>query len=65
MLHTFENDFYGAELKLIILGFIRMNTTFSGLDELIKAIKNDIEIGKVALEDPRYKKYETDPFFKE
>jgi len=46
----FENDFYGADIKLSIIGFIRSQSSFNGLDNLIAAIKGDIRMVE-AMED--------------
>ena len=40
----FENDFYGADIRLSIIGFIRSQCSFNGLDDLIAAIKGDIKM---------------------
>jgi FAD synthase len=65
LIHEFENDFYGENLKLIILGHIRDNKNFENLDSLIKEIKNDIQIGISDLENDCYINYISDKFFKE
>lgn len=40
---TVLGDFYGEQLKLSIVGYIRPELPFEGLDKLIVAIKNDIK----------------------
>ena len=35
-------DFYGSEIRLSIIGYLRPELPFEGLDKLIDAIKNDI-----------------------
>ncbi|XP_050463309.1 riboflavin kinase [Cataglyphis hispanica] len=52
LLHKFPNDFYGAEIKVIIAGYIRPEKDFSSLEELIREIKNDIAIAEQKLEEP-------------
>ncbi|XP_036150896.1 riboflavin kinase-like [Monomorium pharaonis] len=47
LLHKFQDEFYGKELKIIIGGYIRPERDFSSLDELIAEIKNDIAIADV------------------
>ncbi|EGC32251.1 hypothetical protein DICPUDRAFT_92639 [Dictyostelium purpureum] len=63
LIHHFERDFYGAELRAIGLGFIRPMCDFKTLEELVKAINDDIEYGKKCLEKPEFKKIKQDPFF--
>jgi riboflavin kinase len=36
------NDFYGNEIRLSVVGYIRPELPFDGLEKLIDAIKNDI-----------------------
>lgn len=42
LLHTFEKDFYGAQLKFLVVGYIRPERNYSSLELLIKAIQDDI-----------------------
>lgn len=63
ILHNFGGDFYGASLKLIILGHIRPERDFLSVDDLIKEIKNDIRVAEEKLDLPDYDKYRTHPFF--
>ncbi|QKF93484.1 riboflavin kinase [Fadolivirus algeromassiliense] len=43
ILKNYDNDFYGEILTIEILGKIRDMKKFNSLDELIKAIEEDIE----------------------
>ena len=36
------HDFYGSTLRLSIVGYLRPELPFEGLDKLVEAIKNDI-----------------------
>ncbi|XP_014787316.1 riboflavin kinase [Octopus bimaculoides] len=63
ILHTFKEDFYGHLLKVIIVGYLRPMADFNGLDELIKAIENDIEKASTLLEMPNFLSYKDDNFF--
>lgn len=66
ILHTFENDFYGSELKIIMVGYIRPEKDFTSLDELIETIKEDIRTADNVLEsNASLKLYKDDPFFLE
>ncbi|EZA58624.1 riboflavin kinase [Ooceraea biroi] len=62
LLHEFQNDFYGEELKVIITGYIRQEKDFSSEEELVKAIKNDIAIADERLEEPTVNKLKDDDF---
>mmetsp|Transcript_9811 Transcript_9811/g.13218 ORF Transcript_9811/g.13218 Transcript_9811/m.13218 type:complete len:166 (-) Transcript_9811:27-524(-) len=63
ILHEFEEDFYGQEMKLIAVGHIRGQIKFDSLDELIAAIQNDIDISKKQLKLEAHASYQNDPFF--
>ncbi|XP_011496944.1 PREDICTED: riboflavin kinase isoform X2 [Ceratosolen solmsi marchali] len=62
LLHKFEDDFYNKILKIIVLRYIRPELNFNSIDDLIKAIKNDIEIAKRCLDESNMIKYKEDPF---
>lgn len=50
ILNTFDEDFYGEEMRLLICGYLRPQWEFkSGLDELIAAIQADVDAGDKAL----------------
>ena len=50
LLHEFAEDFYGSTLRLVLCGYIRPELNFSGLDELITAIHDDIAYAKEKLD---------------
>ncbi|CAH9072472.1 unnamed protein product [Cuscuta epithymum] len=62
LLHDFSEDFYGEELHLVIVGYIRPEANFSSLESLIAKIHEDGRIAENALELPLYAKYKDDPF---
>ncbi|XP_048135372.1 bifunctional riboflavin kinase/FMN phosphatase isoform X2 [Rhodamnia argentea] len=64
LLHKFNEDFYGEELRLIILGYIRPEANFPSLESLIAKIHEDGEIAEKALDLPLYAKYRDDPYLK-
>lgn len=64
ILHQFDEDFYGKMLKVIMLGFIRPERNFSNLDDLIKAIKCDIEEAEKELDKDDYASFRDHSFFK-
>jgi riboflavin kinase len=63
ILYTFTGDFYGATLRLLIVGYIRPEANFSSLEALIAAIHSDIDRARDALDDPFYAKFRSDKLF--
>lgn len=63
ILHKFDGDFYGANLKLVILGHIRPERDFLSLDDLINEIHNDIAIAESKLDNNELDKYRKHIFF--
>lgn len=45
-----ENDFYGAQINCLVLGFIRPELDFESLEALVRDILTDIEVAKISLE---------------
>lgn len=41
-MHKFDDDFYGKEIRVIVLGRLRGEKDFDSLDALIEAINTDI-----------------------
>ncbi|XP_021865068.1 bifunctional riboflavin kinase/FMN phosphatase-like isoform X4 [Spinacia oleracea] len=64
LLHEFEDDFYGEELRLVVVGYIRPEANFPSLESLIAKIHEDGRIAESALDLPGYSKYKDDPYFK-
>ncbi|XAR53670.1 Riboflavin kinase [Bertholletia excelsa] len=64
LLQEFGEDFYGEELRLAIVGYIRPEANFPSLDSLIERIHKDRHIAEKALELPLYSKYKDDPYLK-
>ncbi|GAA5828353.1 hypothetical protein JCM5353_004803 [Sporobolomyces roseus] len=64
ILNDYGSDFYGKELRVIMLGFIRPEYNYSSLDALIKDIETD---KKVAFDSvttrTSYSNYKDDSFF--
>ncbi|XP_055347522.1 putative riboflavin kinase [Paramacrobiotus metropolitanus] len=63
ILRDFSRDFYGSTLRVAVLGYIRPMTSFTSLDELIAAIKDDIRKANDELDKPEYAKYCSQDFF--
>lgn len=55
VLHKFGADFYGVEMRLLILGYIRDEQNYDGLDALIKDINTDCEVAKKSLDREAWK----------
>jgi riboflavin kinase len=63
IIHKFEEDFYGQELRAIAIHYLRNELNFSSIDDLIQAIKDDISYSEEYLEKPENKIYQTNSFF--
>ncbi|XP_050672467.1 putative riboflavin kinase [Leptidea sinapis] len=63
VLHQFDKDFYGSLLKICIVGYLRPEKNFNSLDELIYAIKQDIENAHKELDSDNAMKLKTHSFF--
>uniref|UniRef100_A0A0D6R5V9 riboflavin kinase n=1 Tax=Araucaria cunninghamii TaxID=56994 RepID=A0A0D6R5V9_ARACU len=64
LLHEFNEDFYGEELRLIIVGYIRPEVNFPSLEGLIQRIHEDRHVAEQALDLPPYSNYQNDPFLR-
>jgi len=62
ILHTFEKDFYGQYMKVIILGYIRPEFNYTSRDDLIEDIEKDKQVGARSLERPHYTQFRTAAF---
>jgi riboflavin kinase len=63
ILHSFPQDFYDRNLKVIVAGYIRPEKDYSCLDDLIKDIHIDIMAAKKSMEREAYKKLIQHEFF--
>ncbi|XP_022649532.1 riboflavin kinase-like isoform X2 [Varroa destructor] len=63
LIHKFPKNFYGATLKVVFLGYLRGEKDYNSVDELIAAIRKDIEDAKAALDTVEAQKAKDDPFF--
>ncbi|KAK6124426.1 hypothetical protein DH2020_041846 [Rehmannia glutinosa] len=62
LLHDFNEDFYGEDLRLVVVGYIRAEANFSSIESLVAKIHEDRKIAENALELPSYLKYRDDPY---
>ena len=56
VLHEFGQDFYGSDMAITILGYIRPELDYVSLEALVKDIKTDIEVARTSLERENWKK---------
>ncbi|KAK9461893.1 riboflavin kinase-domain-containing protein [Lipomyces oligophaga] len=49
IVHKFGAQFYGANIKIAVLGYIRPESDFVSVDALVEEIMNDIRLAKDAL----------------
>ena len=65
VLHHFHQDFYGASLNLLMLGYIRPEYDYVSKESLIEDIKEDCEVARRSLQRSAYEKYEGDTWLRE
>ncbi|KAL0070942.1 riboflavin kinase [Marasmius tenuissimus] len=63
IMHEFKNDFYGIEVKAVVLGYIRPELDFTSREALIEDIEMDKRVAIKSLDRPEYKKYANDSYF--
>ncbi|KAL7622093.1 riboflavin kinase [Parahypoxylon ruwenzoriense] len=54
VLHRFGADFYGAPLRLLILGFVRDERDYASLDALVRDINIDCDVARQSLARPAW-----------
>ncbi|KAI0102305.1 hypothetical protein GGR51DRAFT_527778 [Nemania sp. FL0031] len=54
VLHAFAADFYDAPMRLLILGFVRDEKDYSGLDALVEDIRIDCDVARQSLARPAW-----------
>ncbi|KAF1861946.1 hypothetical protein Lal_00026439 [Lupinus albus] len=64
LLHDFNEDFYGEELRLVIVGYIRPEANFPTLESLIAKIHEDRGFAERALDLPLYSRYKNDSYLR-
>ena len=64
ILHDFDEDFYGEELRLLVCAYIRPEQNFTSLEALIARIHEDAKVTKEVLATTPYSKFKEDPFLK-
>ena len=64
ILHNFKQDFYGANLSLMILGFIRPGYDYVSKDALVEDIREDIRVAQRSLAREGYEAWKQDEWLK-
>ncbi|KAI9498004.1 hypothetical protein BDB00DRAFT_755662 [Zychaea mexicana] len=54
IIHEFKDDFYGIDIRVIVLGYVRPEQNYPSLDALIRDIRTDVEVAKTSLQRPAY-----------
>lgn len=49
VLHAFRADFYGAHMRLLLLGYVRDELDYSGLEALVRDINIDCDVARNSL----------------
>ncbi|KAL8736721.1 MAG: hypothetical protein Q9166_000087 [cf. Caloplaca sp. 2 TL-2023] len=62
IMHSFGQDFYGARLNLLILGFIRPEYDYVDKESLVEDIRTDIEVAGRSLDREAYVRLKKDPY---
>ncbi|CAG9838448.1 unnamed protein product [Diabrotica balteata] len=63
IMHKFDSDFYGKEVRIVILDYLRQEKNFESLDALMEAIQGDIRQANETLQLPEFNQYKTHQFF--
>ncbi|GAA5863173.1 hypothetical protein JCM8547_002821 [Rhodosporidiobolus lusitaniae] len=63
ILHDYPSDFYGKELRVVMLGFIRPEYNYGSMDALIEDINTDKLVAAASVARPAYSPFQSDPFF--
>ncbi len=62
ILHEFASDFYGLEIRVVVLGYVRPEYNYDSMDALIEDIEMDKKVTVNSLARPLYQDYSQDPF---
>ncbi|KAG0146414.1 hypothetical protein CROQUDRAFT_657388 [Cronartium quercuum f. sp. fusiforme G11] len=63
VLHDFGRDFYGENLRAIVLGYIRPEYNYTSKDALISDIETDKKVAKNSMAREGYQVFAQDEFF--
>ena len=62
IISCFDADFYGRQLNLLILGFIRPEYDYVSKEALIEDIEKDIDVAVQSLARPAYQELKVDSY---
>ncbi|XP_046752903.1 riboflavin kinase-like isoform X2 [Diprion similis] len=65
IMHNFQDEFYGAELRVVMLGYLRPEKKFDSVDDLIAEIRADIDAADTLLSESKFAVYRSNSFFTE
>jgi FAD synthase len=60
IMHEFAEDFYGYYLQILLCGYLRPELDFTTMENLKKAIHDDVSVSKVLLDQSPYKEFQND-----
>ncbi|CCU98497.1 unnamed protein product [Malassezia sympodialis ATCC 42132] len=63
ILHDFAHDFYGREMRVCVLGYIRPERKYESLDALMQDIETDKQVGQRSVARPAYEALRHAPEF--
>ncbi|KAH7888002.1 hypothetical protein F5I97DRAFT_1936021 [Phlebopus sp. FC_14] len=63
IMHDFQSDFYGHNMKALVLGYIRPELDYTSREALIEDIETDKQVALKSLARPGYEKFIQDSFF--
>ena len=62
VMHAFAHDFYDSRMNLMILGYIRPEYDYAGVEKLIEDIRTDIEVARRSLGREGYQRFKNDGY---
>ncbi|KAL4075760.1 hypothetical protein V8B97DRAFT_1926444 [Scleroderma yunnanense] len=64
IMHKFPDDFYGHQMKVVVLGYIRPELDYTSREALIEDIETDKKVALTSLARPGYQTYTSHTFFR-
>ncbi|KAF8897315.1 riboflavin kinase [Infundibulicybe gibba] len=63
IMHEFRSDFYGLEMRAVVLGYIRPELDYTSREALIDDIQVDKRVASNSLDRPAYQQFAEDSYF--
>nr|VWO97338.1 5-aminolevulinate synthase (EC (5-aminolevulinic acid synthase) (Delta-ALA synthase) (Delta-aminolevulinate synthase) [Ganoderma boninense] len=63
VMHDFQIDFYGHNMKVMVLGYIRPELDYGSREALIEDIETDKRVALKSIARTGYQQFQLDPFF--